>query len=113
MPHYFDFNVFKKEDIRNIEIRNLQGWINPLVLEYAYGNFLDTKTTLYWRVKGTAHTFTIPASQFNKLVKGDAETHFRNALTSFREDILDWYNDNAPAEWMREYIYMFKNYITF
>ena len=113
MPHYFDFGVFDEKDIKTIEIKNLQGWINPLTLEYVYGNFLDTKMTLYWRIKGTAHTFTIPASHFNKLAKGDTEGHFKKALTTFREDIIEWYNDGAPEEWMREYIYMFQNYITF
>lgn len=112
MPHYFDFKVFNKEDIKEIEIRNLEGWVNPITIEYAYANFASTKMTLYWRIKGTAHTFTITATEFNVLSKGDPEKHFSEVLVNFRDEITEWYDSGLPEPWMREYLYMYKNYIT-
>lgn len=110
MPHYFDFSVF--DNLNEIEIHNLAGWINPITIEYAYGDHA-VKSTLFWRVKGTAHTFTIPVRQFNKMSEGNPEEHFREALLVFHKDLKDWYMEGLPEKWMREYIYMFKNYITF
>lgn len=111
MPHYFDFKIFEK--INELEIRNLAGWQSSIIIEYAYSNFGKTEMYLYWRVKGTAHTFTITAKEFNQMSKGNPEEHFRQTLKVFRNDIIQWYEDGLPEEWMREYVYMFKNYITF
>lgn len=113
MPHYFHFDVFDKSEIHELEIINLNGWINNLTIEYGFGNFAATSNTLYWRIKGTAHTFTIPSKEFNLLSKGNYENHFKEVLDIFRKDIITWVNDGLTEEWMREYVFMFQKYISY
>ncbi|MCK9574597.1 MAG: hypothetical protein WC979_01690 [Candidatus Pacearchaeota archaeon] len=113
MPHHFDFNAFEKSSIKELEIANLAGWLNPITIEYANANFAGTKTTVYWRIKGTSHTFTIPSRELNVISKGDHEAHYRDFLKNFREDLIEWSRTEEQTEWMREYLYMYRNYITF
>lgn len=112
MPHYFDFNVFKEGTVKEVELTDSHGWVSPLTIEYAFANFASDTNTLYWRVKGTAHTFTISAKEFNILSKGEFELHFKEALKMFRDDMVAWYNQGLPEEWMREYVFMYSNYIS-
>jgi hypothetical protein len=92
---------------------SVKGWVSPLTIEYAYAIFEDGKNTLFWRIKGTAHTFIIDASQFNIMSKGNAESHFINFLTQFRNELDEWADEENQTEWMRSYLYMYRNFITF
>lgn len=109
MPHYVDFSDYI--DVQEFEL-DVIGWSNPLTIEYVYVDEL-IETKLYWRVKGTAHTFTIGLNEFQRLSKGDTISHFQQTLTIFRDDIVSWAAAGAKEKWMREYIYMFKNHINF
>jgi hypothetical protein len=109
MPHHCDFSEFDK--IYEIEI-DVIGWVSPLNIEYSYVmDFEDTK--LYWRVKGTTHTFTIPVTELNKISKGNITQHLQQALTVFRDDVVKWTVEGLKEKWMREYSYMYRNFIKF
>lgn len=111
MPHFFDFSKFDKSNINEIKIHDLDGWVNPLTIEYAYGIFEDGINTLFWRVKGTAHTFTIKSYEFNISSSGDYENHFKIFLNQFRNELDEWHDSENQTEWMRSYLYMFRNFI--
>jgi len=109
MPHHYDFSCF--DNIKNLTI-DIVGWKNPINIEYAYSYEGDIPK-LYWRIKGTTHTFVISLEELNAYSSGDYELHFQQALTVFRSDILKWVSDGATEKWMREYIFMYKKFINF
>ena len=113
MPHYGNLNDVQEKT--EITINNLPGWFTPLVIEYGY---VYTKTLekglsftpeVHWKVKDTAHIFTVPIIVINQYPS--YEDHFKKALIQFRIDYLDWLEMGMPEKWMREYQYMFKNMI--
>lgn len=107
MPHHFDFSQFEKIEETSIDVI---GWNSPLLIEYSYANEVND-TKLFWRIKGTSHTFTIYVSELNRLSNGDYKNHFQQALTVFREDILEWIASGLQEKWMREYVYMYQKFI--
>lgn len=82
MPHHVDFSKFENVHELNIEVI---GWQNPTTIEYTFQSN-SFETALFWRVKGTTHTFVITLSEFNSLAGGEIELHFQQALTVFRDD---------------------------
>ena len=109
MPNNKEFNNIK---IKSISINKLDGWNTPLIIEY-YINMLDITPTVYWKVKGTKHTFEISLRQLDYLSKGDYAQHFKETLQKFREDYIEWKTKyNFEAEWMQEYYRQFNIFIT-
>ncbi len=82
----------------------------PLIIEYGYG-YVGTLINMFWRVKGTSHTFRIPINQLNEISKGDYENHIEEFLKIFREDYLTWAAQGFSEEWMREYHREYRNHI--
>jgi hypothetical protein len=82
----------------------------PLTVEYGYG-YVGTLINMFWRVKGTSHTFRIPVNQLNEISKGDYENHIEEFLKIFREDYLTWAGQGFSEEWMREYHREYRNHI--
>lgn len=99
MPHIFDFDKLNK--VSTVDVYP-EGWVHPVTVEY--GMALDGDTPAYfWRLKGTRHTFVIPAMRLNFLSSGNYAEHFTEALRGFREDYLQWKKYGFPAEWMQQY----------
>ena len=106
MPNNFDFSGLKfKKDLSIFPA----GWVNPLYIEYAIGNYPDIN--YYWRVKDTLHTFVIPAKRLNYITLGNYEKHFEEALLAFREDYISWAKDGFYLEWQREYYEQYHRFI--
>lgn len=113
MPFIFDFNN-RIGDIKTMEVFP-KGWRNPIVVEYASAKAhkYDTQLSVIWRVKGTTHTFTIYEQKLNVLSHGNYKKHFEEALTNFRLDYLNWFEDPeyANAEWRYDYQQQFGKFI--
>lgn len=107
MPHNYDFS--KINDVNTVEI-NLDGWINPLHIEYGMALYGDTPS-YYWRVRGTEHTFVIPVLRLNFLSSGDHVEHFKEVLEVFREEYIQWKETEFATEWMQEYRDQYSKYI--
>jgi len=110
MPHHVNFDTLENQ-LSDVDIMDIDviGWKKPLQIEYVYVK--DHVNKLFWRVKGTTHTFTIELEQLNKISQGDYVLHFQQALTVFRDDLIKWAAEGLTEKWMREYLYMYKNYI--
>jgi len=106
MPNYGTLDdVF---DNREISI-DVKGWTNPTI-EFGYKE-INGILYLHWKIKNTAHIFTVQAHQINKM-GATIEEHFKIALSTFRTDYLNWRKDGFKHKWQREYEYMFKKFIT-
>ena len=110
MPHHVDFSKLNNaiSDVKTLNV-DVIGWKTPLTIEYVYMN--QGIAELWWRVKGTTHTFTIPINELNAMSNGDYVTHFQQALTVFRSDLIDWATKGLKEEWQREYHYMFRAFL--
>jgi hypothetical protein len=106
MPNNADFS--KLETINTVEI-NPTGWITPITIEYGISN--DAMPLYYWRVKGTKHTFTIPVIRLDFISSGNYSAHFKEILEKFREDYLEWKQNNWNTEWMQEYKKQYEKFI--
>lgn len=106
MPHYG--NLENTHNRTELTIEWMKGWKTPIVIEM--GSVEDNGTiNTHWRVKGTAHMFTIPTMQLNRYESH--LDHFRMALETFRDDYMQWHEDDFSEKWMREYHYIFGNFI--
>lgn len=106
MPNYGTLNdIF---NVKEIEI-NIAGW-KKLVIQFGY---IERNGILYlhWRIKNTAHIFTIQSQQINKL-GATLEEHFKIALATFRTDYVSWFKNGFNHKWQREYEFIFKKFIT-
>ena len=110
MPNNYDFSELK--GVKEIFVAP-QGWISPLFVEYGLSEDIITYGTLsyYWRVKGTTHTFLIPAIRMDFLSSGDYKKHFEESLEVFRKDYIEWKNKNFDIVWMKEYEKQFSKFI--
>lgn len=106
MPFRKDFTVLWGRGELNVAPEK---W-TPLTIEYGYGH-AGTIINMFWRVKGTSHTFRIPITQLNEISKGDYESHIEEFLEIFMQDYLEWATQGFPEEWMREYHQEYKNCI--
>ena len=107
MPNYYDFS--KLDNVKETRVI-ANGWV-PLIVEYGVG-YHGELLSYYWRIKGTKHTFVIPIIRMDYLTEGDYNSHFREALESFREDYLGWIEEQFYAPWMCEYRDIYEKYIT-
>jgi hypothetical protein len=85
------------------------GW-EPLTIEFGYEN-IGNAQYLFWRVKGTRHTFKLPVSQFTYQSNGDPGKYFREFLENFREEMLGWTVQGITAEWVYEYTKEYNSYV--
>lgn len=108
MPNNCDFS--KIDNIKSVEI-NLEGWVSPLYVEYGTG-FFGQLPSYFWRVKGTKHTFIIPILRMDFISQGDYEKHFKEVLTTFREDYIGWSKQLFETQWMIEYKKQFEKFIS-
>ena len=99
MPYKFDFS---DSTINTIEVE-VEGWISPLYVEYILKQVDQLPLSCYWRVKNTTHTFSIPLTRLDFISKGNYDEHFSTALSTFREDYLEWKESNFGEQWMQEY----------
>jgi len=106
MPHYG--NLENTHNRIELPIEHLKGWKTPIIVEMGTLEINGT-IQMHWRVKGTAHVFTIPLQQLN-MYDSHAD-HFKMALETFRDDYVQWHNDDFSEKWMRAYHYMFGNFI--
>ena len=106
MPHYG--NLENTHNRTELIIKDLKGWKTTLIIEM--GTFEENGTIqMHWKVKGTAHVFTIPLNQLNKF--DSRIDHFKIALETFRDDYVQWAKDGFSEKWMREYHYIFEHFI--
>lgn len=89
---------------------NLEGWINPLIIEYVYMVPISGESELHWKVKGTVYTFKISLTIIYKKHNSNISEHFTLTLQQFRKDYLDWWKQKWPEEWMKNY-WEFSNFI--
>ena len=106
MPNNVEFNTVK--NVKTIEVCP-KNWTCPLCVEY--GVVYDYMPIINWRVVGTYHTFTIPLQRLDFISSGNYKAHFEDALQSFREDYLEWYNDEFKLDWQQEYKEQFERFI--
>jgi hypothetical protein len=108
MPYNHDFS-----DIRNIKELEIhpKGWIDPLFVEYGLGMHGNVPS-YFWRVKGTKHTFVIPALRMNFLSSGNYNEHFKEVLEKFREDYISWSKEGFIPQWSQEYREQFSRFIS-
>lgn len=100
MPNIVDFDTIT--NVKEVRVK-ADGWRWPLSVEYGLALKYNVPS-IFWRVKGTQHTFVIPIMRMQFLSKGDYEAHFKEALEGFRKDYLEWREgDFSEAEWQREY----------
>jgi hypothetical protein len=105
MPHYG--NLEKTHNKSELAISNLKGWKDVII---EMGNIDDNGVIqTHWKIKGTAHVFTIPLNQLNKF--DSRIDHFKIALETFRDDYIQWGKGGFTEKWMREYHYIFENFI--
>jgi len=106
MPNNYDFSTLR--EIKTMEIYPA-GWINPLIIEYGIGD--HTIPSFFWRVKGTQHTFIIPAIRMDYLSSGNYNEHFTEVLEKFREDYISWKKEGFFSDWMSEYRNQYGSFI--
>lgn len=106
MPHYS--NLSGVQNIHELIIDDLEGWKTPLIIEIG-NKEVNGKIFTHWKVKGTAHVFTIPTEAINQY--GSHIDHLKQALETFRNDFKEWYEMGFSEKWMREYDFMFRNFI--
>ncbi len=106
MPYHKDFNEL---EIRGEFQLEPDGWV-PITVEYGYGTIISAQY-IFWRVKGTQHTFKLPVSEFNYKSNGDPEDYIRRFLEKFREEMLGWTFQGIKADWVKEYTIEYNNYV--
>lgn len=85
------------------------GW-KSLIIEYST-EIVDGISYLCWRIKGTEHVFRIQTAIVYQNHGINFEEHFRVTLIKFREDYIQWKNEDFTLDWMKRYERIFKNYI--
>jgi hypothetical protein len=107
MPHIVDFDKLK--DVKTIQVHP-KGWVD-LFIEYGF-DLRYNIPSYFWRIKGTKHTFIIPISRFYFLSAGTPEKHFNEALEGFRNDYMEWKEDDfSVAEWQMDYKKEYEKFI--
>lgn len=106
MPNIHNFSEF---DIVKTTVVNPLGWINPITIEYAIGEW--GVRTCFWRIKNTTHTFTIPVNRLDYLCGGDYSNHFTEVLQNFLYDYIEWKQSDFQLDWMKEYRNEYNRYI--
>jgi len=106
MPNNYDFSKLKF--VNEIEINPI-GWVNPLIIQYGIGGYPED--SYFWKVKGTSHTFVIPAKRINYITLGNYDKHFEEALQLFREDYISWSEEGFRIDWQQEYYEQFRRFI--
>lgn len=106
MPNYGTL-----DDVQNIKEIKIEtsGWKN-VVIQFGHTE-RNGIVYLHWRIKNTAHIFTVQSQQINKM-GSTLEEHFKIALATFRTDYIAWWKDGFKHKWQREYEFMFKKFIT-
>lgn len=108
MPHYGNLeNTYNRNEIK----LELDGWINPVIVEYGYIDLNDV-LYLHWTIKGTSHIFTIQAQQANKM-NSNLDEHFKVTLDVFKDDFLNWAKEDFKYDWQKEYAKIFKSFLIF
>lgn len=106
MPNFKDFgDLWGKSELSVTPHK----W-KPIKIEYGY-SYVGTLINMFWRVKGTRHTFRIPVNQLNEHSQGNYEKHIEEFLEIFRNEYLSWVAQGLSEEWMREYHNEYKNCI--
>jgi hypothetical protein len=104
-----DFKFFV--NYQRIEI-SINGWYNPLLIEHGLTK-ISEQVYLNWRVIGTEHIFRVPLKVVTSKHGSKYEDHFKITLIKFKEDLIQWYNEGLPEDWMREYFRQFRALIHF
>jgi len=108
MPYNYDFSVL--ENIKTVEVFPA-GWISNLSIEYGAGE-RGWVPHIFWRVKGTEHTFVIPTASMEFLSSGNYQKHFNETLETFRENYIEWYSSGFEIDWQQEYRDQFSRFIS-
>jgi len=106
MPYVKDFSELTGRGSFNVEVPK---WL-PITIEYGYA-YYGQVPFLYWRLKGTTHTFKIGMYEIMEKTQGDFEQHVTEFLKSFRNEYLSWLKQGFTAEWMREYHEQYREFI--
>ncbi len=107
MPHNVNFS--KVKGISEITI-NPQGWVNPLIIEYGKSDYGVTPS-IFWKVKGTLHTFVMPTVRLEYLSSGNYAEHFEKVIKGFREEYMGWKDDGFKVQWQQHYREQYKKFI--
>lgn len=121
------FDKFKLLPNRKVVYIYVDGFKNPLEVEYAFYFLAINYPFLVWRVIDTQHIFSIDLKIVIKNHNEKYEEHFKLVLSKLRNDIIDWikelrlkYNIRYPDEvfdlidkddWRLKYYLIFKNYL--
>lgn len=109
MPFKYDWESIS--DSKEMTLESVPGW-RAVTIEYTRERYNLNEIDLYWRIKGTNHTFVTTDRDLGKYT--DIDTYFRDALISFKEELLLWareINSGRGEPWMGEYLVMYKSYI--
>lgn len=88
---------------------NIDGWINPICIEYGY-TWINNHQFLLWQIKDTTHTFRILTHELHRL-GCTIDQHFITILQDLRNNYIEWLFYENQESWMLEYIQIYKNYI--
>lgn len=108
MPFVKDFTLLRGRGEFDVTVSK---W-TPIAIEYGY-DYISTLLYLFWRIKGTSHTFRISYPEVMQMTGGDYEKHISEFLKKFRLEYLGWANAGFTESWMREYHEEYKNFIEF
>ena len=106
MPNNIDLTGYKFEEITV----NPKSWNGPLKIELCDVWSGDHAFT-YWRIKDTAHVFTILTDYLESLGYESIHEHIEEILKTFRDDYKQWHNGGLNEPWMWEYKEMFEKLI--
>lgn len=99
------------QSIETITLNDLDGWINPLTIEYGT-TYYNELLSFFWRIKDNDYTFIISVREMEYLSKGDYAKHFKETLDVFKEDFKNWKEEYGfAADWMQGYKRSFEKYI--
>jgi hypothetical protein len=106
MPYHKNFDEL---DLRGTFSVTPIGW-KPLIIEYGYDK-IGGADFFFWRVADTKHTFRKPVSSLNQESGGDYETHIKEFLEGFREEMLGWLMEGIDTEWSRDYFREYNRWV--
>lgn len=90
----------------------LPGWKSPVIVDYTIVKMYN-RVYMVWYVNKVQFPFKI---EYKKLLQEDGSNyinHFSKVLTLLRNDLINWYNEGLPEDFMKEYYNLFKEHILF
>lgn len=103
-----DYN-FSHLDVETVQM-DIPGW-KPLEIEFAVSNYVTQEQQIFWKVKGTNHTFRTFLSYMMAQYGENYEKHFEETLIEFRDNYKKWEEAEFEYPWMEEFRQGFESFI--